>query len=288
MNRMFGYVHKAGESSTNCSQCRGYSHVPQDGAYIQTSISVEDELCPEKPGYTRMELLPGCGWVLEPYPSDPSKTIVSYLAHMNLGGLMPSMLVNIVLKKQPLVVARIRDIFDRKNKGTYKPQWPNAVAEDSLGNTYERHVTSGSLENGNEDVLQSSSTNQKPLYREPLIFDSSESDHADLNKFHRNNPAAHTLVDIPAAHTMVESEETRSIERTISEPIEDNSLSFFKRVSSWIWKSPVSSEPRLAKGYNVQPLPVSIDSLPSGSDSDEENGEASLNDTPKSISPTHS
>jgi hypothetical protein len=72
-----------------------------DGKYIQTAMSVEHTACPPVPGVVRALINLGTGWHLEPFRGSQQRTLVTYLAHMDLVDI-PAIIGNRVLKRQPL------------------------------------------------------------------------------------------------------------------------------------------------------------------------------------------
>lgn len=85
-----------------------YCHyVYKEGKYIQTCVSVDHPHCPPVRGVTRGIIHPGTGFVLEPYKGNKSKTLVSYLVHLDPKGL-PPLIANRVLKRYPMSVHYLR------------------------------------------------------------------------------------------------------------------------------------------------------------------------------------
>jgi StAR-related lipid transfer protein 9 len=79
------------------------------GKYIVAGRSVEHPKCPGKPSLVRAHAYPS-GWQIEPLKQDGrTVSLVSCLVQVNLGGMVPSRLLNMVAKRQPLSVAYIRE-----------------------------------------------------------------------------------------------------------------------------------------------------------------------------------
>jgi hypothetical protein len=81
-----------------------------DNKFVMTALSVDLPEYPPRPGLTRAKLLPGTGWVLEPYDGSSITTLVSYLAHVNVVGV-PPIIINRVVERQVLAVHYIRNIL---------------------------------------------------------------------------------------------------------------------------------------------------------------------------------
>ena len=168
---------------------------------------------------------------------------------------MPSMLVNMVLKKQPLVIARVRDIFEKKAKGLYQSKHLHRMNDDSLDVIFGSRPSSSNSAGSNKsekEIVDSDVYRQGqvyPLYREPLIFDSSDS--FPTQKSTRDNNFG---VDF-----LVESDQSKESDGGTSSDEQEERPSLFKRITSWIWTPAVSTAPRPAQGYNIQPLPDSTE-----------------------------
>eukprot|EP00731_Ephydatia_muelleri_P028248 Em0019g1121a len=75
-----------------------YSRVKyNDEKFVITGVSVSDTFSPPTPGTIRAKILPGSGYVLEPYLGDPNMTLVTYVAALTIGGV-PAAAVSKVLK----------------------------------------------------------------------------------------------------------------------------------------------------------------------------------------------
>jgi hypothetical protein len=80
----------------------------QDGAVDIAGKSVESPDCPEKPGFVRMNFVAG-GYILRPKPGDPSVVTVTWTGCADPKGWLPTFLVNAVVGKQALTLAKIKE-----------------------------------------------------------------------------------------------------------------------------------------------------------------------------------
>ena len=168
---------------------------------------------------------------------------------------MPPMLVNMVLKKQPLVIARVRDIFEKKAKGLHQSKHLHRMNDDSLDVIFGSCPSSSNSVGSNksdQEIVNSDVYRQGqvyPLYREPLIFDSSDSFPSQKSPKDKNFG-----VDF-----LVESDRSKESDGGVSSDEQEERPSLFKRITSWIWTPAVSTTPRPAQGYLIQPLPNSTE-----------------------------
>ncbi|XP_064403518.1 uncharacterized protein LOC135349005 [Halichondria panicea] len=72
-----------------------------DGKYVHTAISVEDPEYPDNPDIIRVNARAGCGFVLEPYQGDESRTLFNYLGNIDLKGV-PMFIMSKILKAHPV------------------------------------------------------------------------------------------------------------------------------------------------------------------------------------------
>eukprot|EP01137_Pigoraptor_chileana_P008819 Opistho-2@56171 len=91
---------------------RDFSILVQDrvdtttGRYVVAGTSIASDLiCREVPGVVRATVF-ASGWVMEPL--DERRTMVTYVAQIDLKGNVPSRLINIISVKQPLCIAYLR------------------------------------------------------------------------------------------------------------------------------------------------------------------------------------
>lgn len=68
-----------------------------DEKFVLTGVSVSDTFYPSTPGIVRAKVLPGSGYVLEPYLADPNRTLITYIAALIVDGV-PAVVLNKVLK----------------------------------------------------------------------------------------------------------------------------------------------------------------------------------------------
>lgn len=78
-----------------------------DGKYVQSAISVEHPDCPVLEVVKRVKVFAGSGWVMEPYLGNNKRTLVTYLAHIDLIEL-PAVISNRVIGRHPLAIHYLR------------------------------------------------------------------------------------------------------------------------------------------------------------------------------------
>ncbi|XP_062502766.1 uncharacterized protein LOC134179815 [Corticium candelabrum] len=102
--------------ATNCfvKQARDlcYLHCEREdpsGKFVVAGRSIEHPKCPPKPNLVRAHVI-ASGWQIEALQQrDRTISSVSYLVQVNLGGMVPVRLLNMIAKRQPLAVAYLRE-----------------------------------------------------------------------------------------------------------------------------------------------------------------------------------
>ncbi|KAH7824339.1 putative StAR-related lipid transfer protein 10 [Monocercomonoides exilis] len=95
-----------GGAASNRDFCVFYTDHLSDTEYIDAQTSIIHEKCPVMKGFVRATcLISGTRMIAE----SPTRTKVFYLGQVDLGGMVPSFVANIVNMKQPLCIARMRD-----------------------------------------------------------------------------------------------------------------------------------------------------------------------------------
>jgi hypothetical protein len=79
-----------------------------DGTCIVAAVSRERKDLPVFKNTVRGQLEPS-GWVIQPFPDKPGRSMVTFVCSVDLAGLS-STLVNLVAK-QPLVIAGLRKVL---------------------------------------------------------------------------------------------------------------------------------------------------------------------------------
>jgi len=83
-----------------------------DGVILSNHVSVvSDEDCPDCKGFVRGEVFASGYWIK---PNDDNTSTVAYVVQIDPKGWIPTAIVNIVAKKQPLVLAKMRDYLSKK------------------------------------------------------------------------------------------------------------------------------------------------------------------------------
>merc|ERR1711916_320775 len=77
---------------------------------LAIGVSITHPDCPEVKGHVRAELHPS-GFLLQPHPNNPDHTLVTYVVKSDLKGWIPGSIKNMVAERQPLCIARIRDVM---------------------------------------------------------------------------------------------------------------------------------------------------------------------------------
>jgi START domain/Vacuolar sorting protein 9 (VPS9) domain len=83
--------------------------------FIMLGQSVRHPDCPEskKSKFVRGKLLIS-GWILKAVPDEPDKCRVTYIAHLDLGGYIPSWIQNLIAAKQPMVLDALSKFFSER------------------------------------------------------------------------------------------------------------------------------------------------------------------------------
>lgn len=76
--------------------------------YVRSGASVSDTFYPVTPGVFRAKMLPGSGYVIEPYMGDPNRTLVTYMAAISIQGV-PSIALNKVMKDLSVSIHRLNE-----------------------------------------------------------------------------------------------------------------------------------------------------------------------------------
>eukprot|EP01119_Soliformovum_irregulare_P022692 TRINITY_DN7819_c0_g1_i6.p1 TRINITY_DN7819_c0_g1~~TRINITY_DN7819_c0_g1_i6.p1 ORF type:complete len:696 (-),score=120.46 TRINITY_DN7819_c0_g1_i6:1265-3352(-) len=82
------------------------------GGYMIVAKSVVHPGCPKQKGYIRGRVL-ASGFYIQPKKDEPDTCLVSYISQVDLGEL-PSVVINLVAEKQPLVIAGLRKVLTGK------------------------------------------------------------------------------------------------------------------------------------------------------------------------------
>jgi len=88
--------------------CMIHAERDQGDMMIAASQSVEHPDCPELPNIVRIQLLPS-GWAIEPHFGEKiGSSLVWYIVKVNLGGSLPTTLLNFLCRRLPLSIAYLR------------------------------------------------------------------------------------------------------------------------------------------------------------------------------------
>jgi hypothetical protein len=93
------------KASRNFVYVMGRKKLP-DGTQLIAAVSMDRPDLPVYKGSIR-GTIEESGWVIQPFPNTKDKCMCTYVSTVDLGGL-PSVIVNIVSSKQPMVVAGVR------------------------------------------------------------------------------------------------------------------------------------------------------------------------------------
>jgi hypothetical protein len=99
---------------TNRDFCTGrlLGKLPNDEGYYIVATSVEHKDCPEVKGFVRAESKQS-GWVFRAVPEQPGVTAVTSVTCVDPKGWIPAAVVNSVATKNPLSLARLRDVIEK-------------------------------------------------------------------------------------------------------------------------------------------------------------------------------
>ena len=87
-----------------------------DGSILISSKSAPDEICPLKQGYVR-GVIKVSGYHIKPLPHDSKTCEVTLCAHTDLGGSLPSSLINALSSVAPMKqLSAIAAIISNKQK----------------------------------------------------------------------------------------------------------------------------------------------------------------------------
>lgn len=78
-----------------------------DGIILSNHISVETDEIPPESGFVRGEVAESGYWIKE--NEDGKNSLVAYVVQIDPKGWIPTPIVNLVAKKQPMVLGRMRD-----------------------------------------------------------------------------------------------------------------------------------------------------------------------------------
>eukprot|EP00731_Ephydatia_muelleri_P028275 Em0019g1148a len=110
-----------------CYYCRKV--FMEDGKFLVTVMSVECAECPQIQEVPRMKIFKGSGWLLEPYNGDQSRTLASYVMHVDTGTI-PAMVVQRAMKAQVRQIHKLRQRLVKpqrgKNASSYTSSPPGA------------------------------------------------------------------------------------------------------------------------------------------------------------------
>jgi predicted Na+-dependent transporter len=86
-----------------------------DGSMLIFVQSAEHPDYPEQAGFVRMQLVEG-GYILRPKPGNPKVTTVSWMGCADPKGWLPTWLVNLLVAKQALTLAKVKEHMAQKKK----------------------------------------------------------------------------------------------------------------------------------------------------------------------------
>ena len=92
-----------GSSRDMCLFC---TQQEAEGSFVEIEASVDDSRAPVHRGYVRATTL-FTGMKIE--KESDTRTKLTFVRQIDMGGLIPSFILNKVLLKQPLVIAMLRD-----------------------------------------------------------------------------------------------------------------------------------------------------------------------------------
>jgi len=97
---------------------------PDGTIYAMVTESGLGHMVPETKGIVR-GYLPMGAWKLEPVKGDPSRTLCSYIAEIDLKGNMPAFMIKIGMKDQAYQVTKLGEAVEKYLKDTqganYRP-----------------------------------------------------------------------------------------------------------------------------------------------------------------------
>eukprot|EP00730_Choanoeca_flexa_P002996 TRINITY_DN11255_c0_g1_i2.p1 TRINITY_DN11255_c0_g1~~TRINITY_DN11255_c0_g1_i2.p1 ORF type:complete len:1009 (+),score=297.20 TRINITY_DN11255_c0_g1_i2:259-3027(+) len=115
----------------------------EDGGFVVSTRSIEDDRCPPKSGLVRGGITVG-GAVCQPLKEDPMKCRFVYMMAIDPKGTIPTFVANVVAVSQPLAVADIRDLLMKRNSPErYKALMTNGKR---VRNSTDVHSDEGQLE----------------------------------------------------------------------------------------------------------------------------------------------
>lgn len=85
--------------------------------FVYALLSMSHPNCPPSKSIPRGKLLYGTGLLVEPYSEDPSKSLVTQVTQMDLGGL-PRVVYPMVMSEQPMIVASLRSYVKKLKRAT--------------------------------------------------------------------------------------------------------------------------------------------------------------------------
>eukprot|EP00762_Andalucia_godoyi_P007836 ANDGO_01771.mRNA.1 Steroidogenic acute regulatory-like protein 1 len=85
----------------------------EDGSWVIVAVSTTHASAPEVKGVVRADTKQS-GWVFRPSPEDPNKTFVTSVTAVDPKGWIPAPVVNAVAVKNPLSLAKVRDIIEKQ------------------------------------------------------------------------------------------------------------------------------------------------------------------------------
>ena len=101
-----------------------FNMTPDGTIYAMVTESGLGHMVPETKGIVR-GYLPMGAWKLEPVKGDPSRTLCSYIAEIDLKGNMPAFMIKIGMKDQAYQVTKLGEAVERYLKDTqganYRP-----------------------------------------------------------------------------------------------------------------------------------------------------------------------
>eukprot|EP00339_Tiarina_fusa_P015843 CAMPEP_0117023768 /NCGR_PEP_ID=MMETSP0472-20121206/17710_1 /TAXON_ID=693140 ORGANISM="Tiarina fusus, Strain LIS" /NCGR_SAMPLE_ID=MMETSP0472 /ASSEMBLY_ACC=CAM_ASM_000603 /LENGTH=205 /DNA_ID=CAMNT_0004729991 /DNA_START=70 /DNA_END=687 /DNA_ORIENTATION=- len=82
-----------------------------DGVILSNHVSVVVDDCPDAKGFVRGDVFASGYWIK---PNGDGTSTVAYVVQIDPKGWIPTAIVNVVAKKQPLVLAKMRDFLAKK------------------------------------------------------------------------------------------------------------------------------------------------------------------------------
>eukprot|EP00731_Ephydatia_muelleri_P028256 Em0019g1129a len=116
--------------------------------FVRSGASVGDIFYPPVPGVFRAKMLPGSGYVMEPYMGDPNRTLVTYMAAISIGGV-PTIAVNKVMRDLSVSINYLNEYIKKIwARGPAVPQSPI----DHIDAGHDQGLSNPGNDTGNSDT----------------------------------------------------------------------------------------------------------------------------------------